>query len=51
VKDGFRSFNRDMTLRQDGTLRAILVEKANVPRSGKAFADQLSANQSAHQNI
>ncbi|CCO45590.1 putative structural maintenance of chromosomes protein fused with sulphatase-modifying factor [Vibrio nigripulchritudo SOn1] len=51
VKDGFRSFNRDMTLRQDGTLRAVLVEKANVPRSGKAFADQLSANQSAPQMV
>ncbi|WP_104400833.1 SUMF1/EgtB/PvdO family nonheme iron enzyme [Vibrio penaeicida] len=50
-KEGFRSFSREMTLKQDGNLRAVLVENANLPHSGKAFADQIGEPTAAPQMI
>lgn len=40
-KEGYKSFNQDLTIRTDHTLRAVLSEHSNLPKSGKTFADKL----------
>ncbi|WP_070969064.1 SUMF1/EgtB/PvdO family nonheme iron enzyme [Vibrio sonorensis] len=42
-KEGYKSFNRTLSLRSDQTLRANLVERANVLRAGDKFADTMKA--------
>lgn len=41
-KEGYRSFHRELTVRRDQNLRAVLVEKENPLREGDKFADSLA---------
>ncbi|USD34609.1 MULTISPECIES: SUMF1/EgtB/PvdO family nonheme iron enzyme [Vibrio] len=42
-KEGYRSFHRELTVKRDQNLRAVLVEKANPLREGDKFADSLGS--------
>jgi formylglycine-generating enzyme required for sulfatase activity len=46
-KEGYKSFNQDLTIRGDHTLRAVLREHSNLPKSGKTFADTLKDKSNA----
>ncbi len=46
-KEGFKSFNNSLAISGDHTLRAVLVERANLPQAGEKFADKLNKQQQA----
>lgn len=41
-KEGYRSFNQELKVNSDQTLRAVLRETENLPHSGRVFADALA---------
>ena len=41
-KEGFKSFRSALKISGDHTLRAVLVERSNLPEAGETFADKMS---------
>jgi formylglycine-generating enzyme required for sulfatase activity len=50
-KEGYRSFNQELKIENDHTLRAVLREEQNLPQSGRLFADKMRDGLNAPQMV
>lgn len=50
-KEGYRSFNQELRIKSDHTLRAVLREKENVLKTGHKFADAIGSNAKAPEMV
>ena len=50
-KEGYRSFHQELKITGDHTLRAVLREEQNLPKSGRVFADALKSKAKAPEMV